>query len=212
MVGEPKVEEVLFHELTDPGQVRIVSLLVEHRAAVARVATCSARGGGCEEQLRATPLLVCQGMVVSSEELIPWRVASDHRSHEGRRRPQDSYIVNQQIQVALGVGLSCLLRKCVPEKLHEGPDFLKCGRLVQPEFVVQHPVRVQQQQRHVFLRPMAEGIQGAGRCIGLARESALQEAIVERGTDHGWRIAPHAVQGVQSTGCEELKRVRGNGT
>ena len=42
VVGEPEVVEVLFHELTDAGHVGVVHLLVEHRTAVAGVATRAA--------------------------------------------------------------------------------------------------------------------------------------------------------------------------
>ena len=41
VVGESEIVEVLFHELTGPGHVRVVNLLVEHRAAVAGVAACA---------------------------------------------------------------------------------------------------------------------------------------------------------------------------
>ena len=47
VVADPDVEEVLFDELTDSGDVGVVDLLVEHRSAVAGVATGAAlcRGG-----------------------------------------------------------------------------------------------------------------------------------------------------------------------
>src|SRR5207237_8220721 len=96
MVFEPEVEEVLFDELTYPGHVGVVDLLVEHRAAVAGIATRptlpTARGR--EEELGAAPLLDRQSTVVSGEELVPGRVPGDHGSHEARRRPQDGDAVH----------------------------------------------------------------------------------------------------------------------
>ena len=51
VIGEPEVEEVLFHELTDAGHVGVVHLLVQHRAAVAGVAPRAAVRRGREEQV-----------------------------------------------------------------------------------------------------------------------------------------------------------------
>ncbi len=42
VVSQPDVEKVLIHELTGPGHVRVVSLLVEHWAAVTGEATGAA--------------------------------------------------------------------------------------------------------------------------------------------------------------------------
>ena len=57
VVADADVEEVLLDELPDAGDVRVVGLLVEHRAAVAREAAGPALGfGRGEEQLRAAPL------------------------------------------------------------------------------------------------------------------------------------------------------------
>src|SRR6266849_7302658 len=101
-------EEVLFHELTGPGHVRVVRLLVEHGAGVAGDATCAAIRRGREEELGSTPLTGSEGVVIAGQELVKGRVPSEYGSHEGRRRSQDGYVVDQKIQVARGVGLGGL--------------------------------------------------------------------------------------------------------
>ena len=67
---------------------------------------------------------------------------------------------------------------------------------------------VMQQQSDVFLRRVPERVETPGRRIGLACEPAQQEAVVEGESDHAWRISRHAVQAVESTSSEQLKRRR----
>ena len=73
---------------------------------------------------------------------------------------------------------------------------------------VQHPVGVEQQESDVFLRWMPERVEAAGRRVGLPCEPPQQEAVVEGGADHAWRIARDAVQGVEPTGSQQPTRVR----
>ena len=96
------------------------------------------------------------------------------------------------------VGLGGLLGKRVPEQLPIGRELLQFGGLE-----LQHPVRVEQQQRHAFLRGKPERVEAAGRLVGLAGEPAHQEAVVEGGADRAGRIARDAVQGVESTGSQQ---------
>ena len=129
VVGEPEVVEVLFHELTDAGHVGVVHLLVEHRTAVAGVAARAAAPRGREEELCAAPLGGRQRAVVAGQEPVPGRVPRDRRAQEGRRRPQDGDVVDQQVQVARRVGLGGLLGKRVPEELLIGRELLQFGGL-----------------------------------------------------------------------------------
>ena len=75
-------------------------------------------------------------------------------------------------------------------------------------FGVQHPVRVEQEQSHILLRRMPERVETAGRRIGLAGEPAQEQAVVERESDHTWRISRHAVQRVEPARSQQGARVR----
>src|SRR5262249_55412022 len=55
---------------------------------------------------------------------------------------------------------------------------------------------------------MPERVQAARRLVGLTREPALQEAIVEGGSEHRWRISRDAVQSIESAGSHQPTRVR----
>jgi hypothetical protein len=64
VVADADVDEILLNELPDSGDVRVITLFVQHRAAVAREATCAtcatcATGGRSEEQLGAAKLAGC---------------------------------------------------------------------------------------------------------------------------------------------------------
>ena len=179
VVGEPEVVEVLFHELTDAGHVRVVDLLVEHRTAVAGVAAGAAVPRGREEELAPRRCAGVSAPLFAGQEPVPGRVPGDRGAQEGRRRAQDGDVVDQQVQVARRVGLGGLLGKRVAEQLPIGRELLQLGGLE-----VQHPVRVEQQERHAFLRRKAERVEAAGRVVGLAGEPAHQEAVVEGGADH----------------------------
>ena len=85
-----------------------------------------------------------------------------------------------------------LLGERIPEELPVGRELLQLGRLQ-----VQHPVRVEQQERHAFLRWEVERVEAAGGRVGLAREPSHQKAVVEGGSEHARRIARDAVQGIQ---------------
>ena len=65
--------------------------------------------------------------------------------------------------------------------------------------IFQQPVRIEQQQSHVFLRRVVERIEAAGRGMGLAGEAEQQQAVVESRADHAGRVASDAVQRVEST-------------
>src|SRR5580658_10898604 len=58
MVADSDVEEILLDELADPGDARIVILLIQHRTAVTSETTRSAGSPGrrCEEELCASNL------------------------------------------------------------------------------------------------------------------------------------------------------------
>jgi len=194
-------------------------LLVEHRAAVAGEATRPARrtgpafavvvvlvvrGRGREEEPGSAPLCRRQGAVVPSQEPVKRRVPCDRGSHEGRRGPQDGQVVDQQVQVAGRVSLGGLLGERVPEELPVGGDLLQYGHLSAQTglrvVVAQHPVGVDQEQRHAFLRREVERVQAPRGRIGFACEPPQQDAVVERGSEHTRRIARDAVQGIQPAG------------
>jgi len=55
---------------------------------------------------------------------------------------------------------------------------------------------------------MLERIEGTVRLVGLACQPPEQEAVVEGGSDDAQRISRNAVQGIESTGCQQLNRGR----
>jgi hypothetical protein len=122
-------------------------------------------------------------------------VARHRRSQEGRRRAEDGDVIDQQIEVADRVGLLRFFRKRVPKQLPISGELLQFGGLV-----FQHPVRVEQEKRHVFLRRMAERVEAAARLIGLAGKPAHEEAVVEGSADHAGCIARDAVQRLEASG------------
>src|SRR5947208_15811128 len=67
---------------------------------------------------------------------------------------------------------------------------------------------VEQQESHVLLRRLVERVEGTVRLVWLACEPAEQEAVVEGGSDDAQRISRDAVQGIESTGCQQLNRGR----
>ena len=69
-------------------------------------------------------------------------------------------------------------------------------------------MRVQQQQRQVFLRRIVEGVKATRLRDGLAGEPPEQKAVVEGESNHRWRLSPHTVQGVEPSGCYHLTRGR----
>jgi hypothetical protein len=117
VVANPDVEEILFDKLTDPGDVRVVGLLVEHRSAVAGVATCAAIRRGCEKEPGSLPLVFREGAVFAGQESVPGRVSGDDGSQESRCRPQDSLVVDEDIGVMHGIGLRCLFGDPAQENL-----------------------------------------------------------------------------------------------
>src|SRR4051795_6456956 len=56
VVPNPDVNKILFHELTDSSNVRIIVLLIEHRSAMAGETTCATRRRGSKEQFGSTSL------------------------------------------------------------------------------------------------------------------------------------------------------------
>src|SRR5262249_25673031 len=76
MIADAQVEEVFLDELSDAGDVRIVGLFVEHRAAVTSEAAGTAFGRAGEEESSAAPLAESEP-VVSREETIERCVAGD---------------------------------------------------------------------------------------------------------------------------------------
>ena len=67
---------------------------------------------------------------------------------------------------------------------------------------------VEHQESHVLLCRMVERIEAAERLIRLACEAPEQEAAVESGSDDAQRISRDAVQGIESTVCQQLIRGR----
>ena len=67
---------------------------------------------------------------------------------------------------------------------------------------------VEQQESHVLLRRLVERVEGTVRLVGLACQPPEQEAVVEGGSDDAQRISRDAVQGIESTGCQQLNRGR----
>ena len=198
VVGQADVIEIFLDEPADAGDVGIVDLLVEHRAAVAGVTAAAALRRRCEEQPRAAALRDSQRTVVAGQEAVPRRVARHGRSQERRRRAQDGDVVDQQVQVAFRVGRRGFRGEGVAEQLAIGCKLLKLRGLE-----LEHPMCVEQQQRHAFRRREPEGVQTAGRVVGFAGEAAHQQAIVEGGADHARCIARDAVERVEATGSNE---------
>jgi hypothetical protein len=131
VVGEPDIDEVLFHEQTG----LVAELFVEHRAAVAGNASRPTSPCGGEEEPGSAPLSDRQGTVLPGQDPVPGRVSCDHGSQEGRHRPEDGFVVDEQVQVVLGVGLGGLLGERVPEELPVDRDLLEFGGLE-----LEHPV------------------------------------------------------------------------
>ena len=187
---------------------------------MAGVAPCTAARRGGEEQSGATPLRRRQRAVLSGQEPIPGRVSCDDRAHEGGRRPDDGEGVDEIVTSARNRSrlwnASCrhggLRGKRVAEELPIDGDLLQHGRLeahrAAQRIIVQEPVSVEQQESHVLLRRMVERVEGTVRLVGLAGEPPEQEAVVEGGSDDAQWISRDAVQGIESTGCQQPNRGR----
>ena len=79
MVTKTHVDEVLFDELADAGDIGIVVLLIEHRTAMAHGAA-SPSGTACsgrEEQQRAAQLAGGKRSIIARQEPVIGRVAGD---------------------------------------------------------------------------------------------------------------------------------------
>ena len=97
-----------------------------------------------------------------------------------------------------GVGLCGLLREGVSEELDESRYLQELRRLK-----VDHPVRVQKEERHVLLRGVILRVEPAYRVRRLPGEATEEEAVVERRAENLRRLAPHAIQLVEPAGGQE---------
>ena len=203
MVADSDVEEILLDECTDTGDIRVVRLLVEDRAAVTGEATRSTIRRGREEELGSTPLRAREGAVLPGQKAVEGGVPSDHSAQEGRLRAELGLVVHELRQVMRGVGLPGFLREGIAEQFHESRDFQKLRRLK-----VNHAVGVEEQERQVLLRRIVERVERARRGLRFPAEAAKEEAVAERETDQGRRLARHAVQLVEPAGREQGLRLR----
>ena len=166
---------------------------------------CTVCGRG-EKQPRSAPLSWRQRAIVAGQEPVERRVPGDHRAQEGRLRPELGLVVHEERQVFLGIGLSGFLREGIPEQFHERRDLQEFRRLK-----VKHAVGVEEQERQVLPSRVVERVERARRGLRLAAEAAKEEAVVERETDHGRRLAPHAVQLVEPAGREQRSAAAAGG-
>src|SRR5262249_36530990 len=127
VITDAEIEEVFFDELSDAGRVRIIRLLVEHGAAVAREAAGSTVLGLGEEQPGTSPLARGQ-RIVSGEELVEGSVTRDRRPQERRRSAQHGLVVDELIELFLTDCLRvvllalCVSLRLVRERLFEELD------------------------------------------------------------------------------------------
>src|SRR6185369_13326323 len=76
---------------------------------------------------------------------IERRVPGDHRTQEGRLRPEFSLVVHEERHVFLGIGQGGFLRKGIPEQFNERRDVDELRRLK-----VKHAVGIEEQEREVL--------------------------------------------------------------
>src|SRR6185295_2466269 len=89
-------------------------------------------------------------------------------------------------------------RERLPEQLHESRDLFELRR-----FEVQHPVRVEQEERQVLLRRIVQRIEAPRKRVRLPGEASEKEAVVEREANHRRRLARDAVELIESSGREK---------
>src|SRR5262249_36527978 len=153
-------------------------------SAVAAEATCAAIRRGREEELGSPPLADREGAVFAGQEAVEGRVPGDHRAQEGRLRPELGLVIYEERHVLHGVGHSGFLREGIPEQFHESRDLQELRRLK-----VKHAVGVEEQERHVLPSWVVERVERARRGRRLSSDATKEEAVVERETDQGHRLA-----------------------